>query len=177
VKLTAADAEALLRAGWAALQRGDPAEARAAFERLVEADFANPQVLLLLARACRDGGDPAAEELAVDRLLAGEPGSLRGLIGKGDCRARAGDDRAATSFYKAAMAAGAAAGELPADLAADIERIRSVCERTDNLYRDHLLASLARSGVGEEARSSRFQQSLDIMFGEKRIYLQEPTGY
>ncbi len=177
MKVAPSDAEALLRSGWAALQRGDPAEARAAFERLVEADLANPQVLLLLARACRDGGDAAAEERALDRLLAAEPGSLRGLIGKGDCRARAGDDRAATSFYRAAMAAAAAAGELPADLVAEIERVRSVCEGKDRLYRDHLLDSLERSGVGEEARSSRFQESLDIMFGEKRIYLQEPTGY
>jgi len=178
VKLSAADAEALLRSGWAALQQGDAAVARAAFERLVEAEIANPQVLLLLARACRDAGDPAAEEQALDRLLAAEPGSLRGLIGKGDCRARSGDQRAATSFYKAAIATGAAAaGELPADLASDLERIRSVCERTDHLYRDHLLDSLARSGVGEEARSGRFQESLEIMFGEKRIYLQEPTGY
>jgi aspartyl/asparaginyl beta-hydroxylase (cupin superfamily) len=177
VKLAAGEAEALLRAGWAALQRGDPAEARTAFERLVEAGIANPQVLLLLALACRNGGDPEAEEQTLDRLLASEPGSLRGLIGKGDCRARAGDDRAATSFYKAAMATGAAARELPADVAADLERIRSFCDRTGQLFRDHLLDSLARSGFGDEQRSERFQQSLDIMFGEKRIFLQEPTGY
>jgi aspartyl/asparaginyl beta-hydroxylase (cupin superfamily) len=177
VKLAAVDAEAVLRSGWAALQRGDSAEARAAFERLVRADIANPQVLLLLAKACRDCGDPAAEEQAIDRLLAAEPGNLRGLIGKGDCRSRAGDQRAATSFYKAAMAAAAGAGTLPADLAVEVERIRGLNEQAGNLYRDHLLASLARNGFGEEARSGRFQQSLDIMFGEKRIYLQEPTGY
>jgi aspartyl/asparaginyl beta-hydroxylase (cupin superfamily) len=177
MKVGAAEAEAILRSGWAALERGDAADARGAFESLVGAGLANPQVLLLLARACRESGDAQAEEKAFDSLLAAEPGNLRALIGKGDCRTRAGDDRAATSFYKATMRISGAAGELPADLAADIVRIRSVSERTDRVYRDHLLSSLARSGVGEAARSGRFQESLEIMFGDKQIYLQEPTGY
>jgi aspartyl/asparaginyl beta-hydroxylase (cupin superfamily) len=173
----AAEAEAVLRSGWAALQGGDPAAARLAFERLTGAGIVNPQILLLLARACREGGDSEAEEQAFDRLLAIEPGSLRGLIGKGDCRTGAGDDRAATSFHKAAIRAAASAGELPADLGSEIDRIRENSERAERVYREHLLASLERNGVGEGERSSRFQQSLDIMFGEKPIYLQEPTGY
>jgi aspartyl/asparaginyl beta-hydroxylase (cupin superfamily) len=177
MRLGKSEAEDLLRSGWAALQGGDPAAARAAFERLVEANLANAQVWLMLAMACRAGGDAPAEEAAIDSLLAADPRSLRGLILKGDCRGRAGDTRAATAFYKAAMQAAASAGELPPDLAAELARVEDLCGRADQDYRKHLEASLASSGFPAEERSPRFQESLDILFGEKRIYLQEPTGY
>src|SRR5687768_11508697 len=127
MKLDAREAENILRSGWAALQRGDARAARAAFERLVEANLANAQVWLLLAQACRSGGDAPAEEAAIDSLLAADPRSLRGLILKGDCRGRAGDTRAATAFYKAAIQAGGTAGELPPDLAAELARVEALC--------------------------------------------------
>jgi aspartyl/asparaginyl beta-hydroxylase (cupin superfamily) len=175
--MNTAEAEATIRLGWATLQRGGAEAARQAFERVLEAGFVNPQVLLMLASACRAGGDAAAEEQAFDRLLGSDPRSLRGLIGKGDCRSRAGDDRAATSFYKAAIQAAASISQLPADLDAELVRIRTACEEADRRYRAHLLASLDARGLGEGERSPRFQESLEIMFGEKRIYLQQPTGY
>jgi aspartyl/asparaginyl beta-hydroxylase (cupin superfamily) len=173
----ASEAEAILRSGWASLQSGDAGAARAEFERLVEAKLVNAQVWLLLAQACRAEGDSAAEEAALDGLLAGDPRSLRGLILKGDCRNRAGDTRAATSFYKAAIQVAAAHGELPADLAAEVTRARELLDRADRDYREHLLSALAERGLGEGRRGPRFQESLDIMFGEKSIYLQQPTGY
>jgi aspartyl/asparaginyl beta-hydroxylase (cupin superfamily) len=171
-----AQVEATLRLGWATLQQGGAESARKAFESVIEAGYANAQVWLLLASACRASGDEAAEEQAFDRLLAADPRSLRGLIGKGDSRSRAGDDRAASSFYKAAIGT-AAAAELPDDLKAEIARIRTACEEADRRYREHLLASLDAKGMGKEVRSPRFQESLEIMFGEKAIYLQQPTGY
>ena len=178
MRLSASESEGILRAGWASLQQGDAAAARAAFERLVEANLANAQVWLMLAQACRAGGDSAAEEAALDRLLAGDRHNIRGLILKGDCRGRAGDTRAATSFYKAAIgSAQGAAGALPPDLAAEIDRIKTSLEGADRDYRDHLESFLGKRGLGEEARSPRFQESLEIMYGEKQIFLQQPTGY
>ncbi|MBC7985567.1 MAG: aspartyl/asparaginyl beta-hydroxylase domain-containing protein, partial [Sphingomonadaceae bacterium] len=101
---TAAD-EAITREGIAALQRGDAAAARRAFESLLAAGAEPPW--LLLAQACRMTGDFPAEEAAVDRLLAGRPRDIWGLIVKADARTRAGDARAASTFYDAALKAAA----------------------------------------------------------------------
>src|SRR5687767_7923756 len=177
MRLGQSEAEDILRSGWASLQRGNAGDARSAFERLVEANLANAQVWLMLAQACRAGGDAPAEEAAIDSLLAADPRSLRGLILKGDCRGRAGDTRAATAFYKAALQAAASVGELPPDLAAEMAGVSDLCGRAAEDYSRHLEASLAAAGFPAADRSRRFQESLAILFGEKRIYLQEPTGY
>jgi Tfp pilus assembly protein PilF len=175
--MTAAEAEQTLRAGAGALQQGRLAEARAAFDQVAESGLANAQVWLLLAHTCRRQQDPDAEERALDRLLALDSNSLRGLLMKGDRRAAAGDDRAATSFYKRALAVAGALREVPADLQGELKRVGDWLAGADRRYREHLEADLARRGLGPGARSRRFQQSLDIMFGEKQPYFQQPTSY
>jgi hypothetical protein len=175
MQMNTAEAERIVRAGAEALQRGDPKTARAAFEKVTATGRANAQIWLLLAHACRSGGDQKGEEAALDQLLAVEPRNLRGLIMKGDCRAQSGDSRAATSFYKAAM--GSAAGPLPPDLAAEKARIETWLKKVDADYRLHLERSLANAGVEGAQSSQRFQQSLEILFGEKQIFLQQPSAY
>ena len=175
--LAPAEAEHLLRSGVASLQQGRLGEARAAFERVAASSLANVQVWLLLAHVCRQSGDAAAEEKALDELLALDPNSLRGLIMKGDRRAASADDRGATSFYKRAAAIAAGVRELPAELKVELERVQSWLGEADRRYRDHLEAHLERRGLAPSARTRRFQQSLDIMFGEKRPYFQQPTSY
>ena len=88
---TPEDAQRLFNAAVAALQAGRADEARRDAEALAALAPDNASVLLLLATACRATGDSAAEEAAVDRLLAQEPRAVRGLLMKGDCLARAGD--------------------------------------------------------------------------------------
>ena len=174
--LTAAEAEGIARAGAAALQQGDPGRARAQFERLVAQGAVNSQILLLLAHCCRRLEDREAEEDALDRLLASEPRSIRALIMKGDCRADASDRRLAVDFYKSAIAA-AADLNLPADLATELQRAEAAVEAADRDYNAHIETMLDTSGLPKEARSERFQQSLEILAGEKQIFLQQPTAY
>ena len=112
-QLSNQEAEALLRSGVEALRQGRPAEARALFQRVTDTGRANGQIWLLLATACRGEGDPAGEEAALDSLLALEPRMVRGHIMKGDCRFRAGDDKAALAFYESAQML-AAAQSVPA---------------------------------------------------------------
>lgn len=172
------EADALLRAGVAAMQRRDAAAARAAFERLAGFGPPVPPPWLLLAQACRLGGDGNAEARALDALLAAEPRDLRGLVMRGDLHARAGDPRAMTSFYQAALkiAAGATA-PLPPALTAELDRVRGVLVQASLGYRDHLERALAARGVGPRGRSARVQESLDILYGEKQPYFQAPTSF
>jgi len=175
--MTTAEAERLLRDGWAAVQRGEAARGRASIEQVVAAGLVKAQVLLLLAVACRAASDPAAEEGALDRLLAAEPRNLRALIMKGDARSRAGDLQAMTSFYRAALKGAPDRAALPSDVVADLVRAERACADAERMFSDHLETWLAANGFPAGERSPRFQQSLDILTGAKQIYVQQPTGY
>ncbi|HEX6374727.1 MAG TPA: aspartyl/asparaginyl beta-hydroxylase domain-containing protein [Allosphingosinicella sp.] len=170
------EAERLVREGVAALQQRRPAEARMRFERVTEAGRANPQIWLLAATACRAESDLAGEEAAIDQLLAMAPRLPRGLIMKADCRVKAGDDRAALSFYKSALRV-ADGQQLPDDLLAEVRRAVSVVEQMEAKLEAQREASLAAQGLPFGQRSPRFQQSLDILGGHKPIYTQAPTAY
>ncbi len=176
--MNATEAEALVRDAVAALQRGDPAAARAGLERVTATGLANAQIWLILASALRQLGDRSAEERALDAVLKLDPRAVRALIMKGDLKAAAGDDRGASGFYKAALrVAASGAAKLPADLAAEVERVRRASAQADQRYRAHLEGTLERAGITRGQRSKHFQQSLDILFGEKRVYLQQPSAY
>ena len=176
MQLSTQEAERLVRDGAAALQGGRPAEARGHFEKVAEAGLANAQIWLLLATACRADNDAAGEEAAVDRVLAQQPRLVRGLVMKGDCRARAGHEAAALGFYKSAL--GLAAGQqVPLDLKPELDRAEAVAVEIEARLSDKREAALEELGLPRAGRSARFQQSLDMLAGRKRIYRQEPTGY
>jgi predicted Zn-dependent protease len=67
------------QAGVAAWQRGDAAAARRAFERVVAAGRATPQLWLLLAQACEQLGDAAATHGALDQVLVADGRNLFAL--------------------------------------------------------------------------------------------------
>jgi tetratricopeptide (TPR) repeat protein len=169
-------AQILFREGIAALQQGRAAEARGRFETLGGANPANAQIWLLLAMACRAQQDGAAQEAAVDRLLALEPQNVSGLVMKADCRLRAGDEDLAVNLYKNALrfAEGQSLSQAEVD---ELRRVEEEVRRLDLRNAARIEAQLAALGFGPGQRSERFQLSLDIMAGRKRVYFQEPTGY
>jgi aspartyl/asparaginyl beta-hydroxylase (cupin superfamily) len=120
-----------------------------------------------------------SDEAEVDALLEREPGNIEALVRKGDCRFDAGDDRAATAFYRAALGAAARAQPLPDSLRPIIERAQSGIARAHAFFQRQLDTSLAASGFPEGARPERFQESLDLMLGRRHadMQLQQPTAY
>src|SRR4051794_31003320 len=176
MQLSNEEAERLVREGIEALNRGRPGDAAARFERVTQAGKSNAQIWLLLATAHRAAGDAAGEEAALDRLLAAEPRVVRGHIMKGDCRARAGDDCAAINFYKSAMLL-AGDQQLPEALAAEIRRAEAATAELEARLDLEKEKALVARGVAPGTRSPRFQESLDIMAGRKRIFVQEPSAY
>jgi aspartyl/asparaginyl beta-hydroxylase (cupin superfamily) len=134
------------------------------------------QALWANARASRAAGDQAGEVAALERLLRLEPRNLLALIRRGDCYADAGDMRSASSFYQMALRSAPAAG-IPAETAAELARARHACDQIATEYRDYLRERLARSGFDPARSSRRFAESVDLILGQKRIYLQEPRYY
>lgn len=169
-------AERLVREAVEALRQGRPGEARTRLETVAATGRASAQIWLLLATACRALEDRSGEEKALDEVLEREPQAVRALIMKADCRAAAGDDRIAAALYKKAR--GLAAGQsLPPDLTAELRRAEQAAAELDSRRVARLEAALAEEGLSPEGRSARFSQSIDIMAGRKRVFLQEPTGY
>lgn len=120
-----------------------------------------------------------SDESAIDALLQREPRNIEALVRKGDLRTEAGDDRAAIAFYKAALAAAAAAQPLPARLRDPIERAQAGVARANKLFERHLEDSLAKAGFPEGNRPPRFRESLDLLLGRRTttLQLQRPGSY
>jgi aspartate beta-hydroxylase len=170
------DARALAQSGVEALRRGDPRKARESFERIVAAGQADATTCLGLAYACRNLNDNPAAHAAVDKALALEPRNLRALILKADQLASEGDERSASSFYHVAVRIAPPAHELPAELRGELGRAQAMCERYAAQYEAFLRDRIGRR-LEERASTKRFRQSLDILFGKKQIYFQQPKSF
>jgi aspartyl/asparaginyl beta-hydroxylase (cupin superfamily) len=141
-----------------------------------QAPATNPAALAKLAREARDRGDAAAEAAALERMQAADPRNLAALIRRADLYAATGDARSASSFYLMAIRLAPASG-LPRELAADLARAKQACDRYALEYRDFLQRGLAAKGFDPARSSRRFADSVDMVLGQKRIYLQEPKYY
>ena len=137
---------------------------------------ANAAALLELARACRERGDTGGEGQALDRVLATEPRHIPALVRRADLYAAAGDARSASSFYLMALRSAPASG-VTKETAALLARAKEACDRFALDYRDYLQRSLAAKGFDPASSSPRFAQSVDLILGQKKIYLQQPKYY
>jgi tetratricopeptide (TPR) repeat protein len=171
------DARTHAQSGIESLRKGDVRKARESFERVVAAGRADASAYLGLAYACTGLKDHPAALAAVDRALALEPRNLRALILKADHLAAAGDARAASSFYRAAVNIAPPADQLPADLRGELERAQVMCGRYAAQFAAFLRERLLAQGLIERRSSARFRDSLDLLTGNKKIYFQEPRQY
>ena len=169
--------DTMIEEGVEALRQGRAKDARRLFEQAIAGGGAAPGPWFLLAQACLGEGDQKAAEVALDHTLAGQPRHLWALIMKGDCRARAGDARAAVSFYSAALKAAPLAGEIPPALAAELRRAQDFIGAADAGFTRQLDQHLQAAGIDPAAQSARFRDALDILAGKKEVFLQQPTSF
>lgn len=165
------------RAGAEALKRGDFAGAKAGFGQAVAMGAGDLGTLLGLAYGCQGVGDAGGMLVALDRVLALDPRNVRALILKGDHFGGTGDHKAATSFYRNALRAAPPAAQLPPDLVAELRRVQGLTQEYAKRFEDHLLSSLKGAGFDEGTASGRFARSLDILFGRRQVYYQQPQAY
>jgi aspartyl/asparaginyl beta-hydroxylase (cupin superfamily) len=166
-----------LRAGAEALRRGEAVRAREHFSRLLASGRNPTSALLGLAHACSALNDRPGRTAAIDRLLSIEPRNIRGLILKADDLAAAGDVRSATSFYLAAIRGAPPVEQLPSEVAAELRRAQQICDGYAAHYQSYIVNQLAERGFDPARSSPRFAQSVDIVLGRKRIFVQEPRYY
>lgn len=169
--LSRADADLLARHGLDALRRGDGPAARGAFERILSDAPDAPRPWFALAQACRLMADAAGETRALDALLKAEPRHLAGLLLMGDRKRGDGDDRAAITFYRAALNQAGVMREVPAALHPLLRQAESHCAEASARFADHLTRAVGH-GV-----SPRVAESVDLLLGRRQLYLQQPTMF
>ncbi|WP_415642017.1 aspartyl/asparaginyl beta-hydroxylase domain-containing protein [Sphingomonas antarctica] len=159
----------LAQQGLGALQRGDFAAARAAFEQVTAAGASTPRLDLLLAHATFALKDMPATIVALDAVLAAEPRNIEALMLRGD--AAAGDDRAASAYYNFALTSAAGTNPSPA-IAARLAHARAQLDAANARMLAHLRATVAGSNAGP-----RFEEAVAIVAGVKQPYFQSPTSF
>ena len=172
--MTAPDGDTLGERAKAALQRRD---ARSALDLLgqVPAGAATADTFLDKALALRLLGDFAAAVEALDGALALEPRHFLALLSKGALLERLGQRKGAAVIYKHALTVAPPVGDLPAALAAPVERARQAVAGHAAALADHLRAAVAglRADASVDALG-RFDEALAIFAGQTRAYVQEP---
>ena len=171
------DYQAIAQAGVAAWQRGDAAAARSAFDQVAEAGRASPQLWLLLAQACETLGDFTASDQALNSVLAGDPRNPYALLMKGDHQATRGDDRAANSWYNAALSSAAEIPNLPQDLVARLDHAQAAVTAATARFEAHLQDALTSNGIDSTTVAPRFGEAIDIIAGRREVFLQQPTTF
>ena len=96
---------------------------------------------------------------------------IRDLLARGQDYARAGDSRAAASFFAAALRAAAASGPLPAPLAAGLRGAEAYLREAAAAYQAHLERAVAGAQAGP-----RLDEALALLLGRTPLHL-PPVPY
>jgi aspartyl/asparaginyl beta-hydroxylase (cupin superfamily) len=171
------DRNTALRAGTAALDKGDALTARRYFESILDAGVGDARTSILLAIACQKLGDMPALHRAIDQALAFDPRNLHALLMKGDRLAATGNARAAAQFYGAAVTLASQVQNLPPVL---VDYVRRAAESRDRIHahiEQHLRKGVASAGFDERTSSRRFVQSMEMLAGRKQLFTQQPRAY
>ncbi|MGI4877954.1 MAG: aspartyl/asparaginyl beta-hydroxylase domain-containing protein [Janthinobacterium lividum] len=165
------------REGVAALSRGDPAAARTAFDAVVAAGRATPQLWLLLAQANFELDDRGQAHAALDTLLALDRANLDGMVMRGELLDRDGDTRAATTWYEAALRTADGVGGLAPITVAALDRAKAARDAAAHRFDAHLRSELTVAGVDASTVHPRFAEALAITTGAAAPYPQAPTNF
>lgn len=168
------NAAALTQTALAALSEGNPAKARDLLEQAIAAGHADVSAWLALAHARSKLGDDTGETAAIDAALALQPGDLRALLAKADHLTAGGDVRAASAFYSAALRYLPRFDQLPPQLQDGLRRAQAANQKVARELEDFVRAKLEARGLGPNHGPRRLSYAMDLLFGRKRAYVQEP---
>ncbi len=165
------DASSLLVQGLAALKARDHARAAVLLGEAATGLAADKMAWVALASAEQGRGDLAAAEAALDSQLVQHKRDVGALLFKAQLRERAGDERAATSFYRTALTQIAFDGHLPPSLQRLHDHAHAYLATTDAKFTEYLLGQID----GEP--SPAIVESIGLLTGQREIDLQRPSVF
>jgi aspartate beta-hydroxylase len=157
--------------GQRAFRNGDFQSARAAFQRIVDAEGSDPEQWINLALASRQLKDEATEERAIQRALTLDSLHLVALILRANLLERQGKTHDAARACLAVAQVSPPLERLHPDLRPAVSHALEYWEqygRDIGAFLDQHLDSYYQTFAGENLK--RFRDSLDIMVGRKRRY-------
>ncbi len=161
----------IITQGMQALAARDVARAAELLRQVASASPPEDFPWMALANAELALGQADAAEVAIDRQLVRDKRDVGALLLKGLLRERAGDARAATSFYRTAQAQMAFDGHVPPELAQLEAHAKDFLARASNDFTGHLLDELG------DNLSPAMREAVDLLTGKRRIDLQQPTMF
>ena len=167
--------EALLALGQMSLSRGDPTAALPVLQRAA-APGTHPMAELCLALAHKELGDRAAEAAAVRRSLAIDPYFYPALLHEARMLEREGRPRQAARVYRNVLTVMPERDLADPSLQRAVQHARGAVEQNMAGLERHLedaLAPLRRTRAG--VRLERFERSLEVMIGRRRMYQPQPA--
>jgi aspartate beta-hydroxylase len=158
-----------------AVRNGDTGRALDILTRAESLAPGEASVHLSRALAYRSMGNSEAALESLETVLALEPRNFLALLSKGFLLEQQGFERKAATVYRSALAVTPPADRVPPALAGAVERARQAVVSNSEALRTHLQESLAetRARFGEECLD-RFDESVDILTGKTRAYVQQP---
>lgn len=167
----------LTQAAYSALQAGNNSQAKTLFEQIIASTKAEPPHWMGLAYAVSRLGEDQAALDAVDEALKLQPQNLRAIILKADLLKQQGQSRQSLNHYSYALRLASNAQNIPDDIKQGLERAEKARAGHVDDYRSFLMDQIQSNGFSFHAGNRRFQQSLELMLGEKEIFYQNPRRY
>jgi aspartate beta-hydroxylase len=165
--------EAVLALGMGAIARGNPAQA---LEILTTAARPDPMAELYQALACKQLGDPDGEMSAITRSLNLDPYFFPALLHKGMLLERLGKRRGAAEVFGNVLKIMPPVDRLNEAFRKAQGHAQAVVDENRQSLERHLDAVLdglrARHG-----RLDRFERSVDVLLGKRRMYHSEPVNF
>jgi aspartate beta-hydroxylase len=173
---SAAELQQVADAGLQQLRRGDAGAARASFQRVIAAGVQDATLHVSLAYACQSLGDLVAAQAAAEAALTLDPQDMRALMIVAECLRSAGSDRA-LAYFHAVLRCAERAQSLSAALQGLVRQAQEAVQAYATRFESQLRADMVRAAAKHGAPSARFAQSIDMLCGQKQLYLPAPRLY
>jgi tetratricopeptide (TPR) repeat protein len=174
---TLLDPKATAQAGFEALRQARPAEALRHLDQLVGAGVADASVYFAMAIAHQRLNSAVNALKAIDQALLLAGANFQMLLLKADLLAEQGAHREASGSYLAAVRSVSPDEPLPPELSAEFERAKRCCDAYANEWESAIRKRLADSAGGASLTTTRVSDAIDILFGHKKPYPQEPRYF
>lgn len=172
-----ASPDELLDHGRRALAAGDRDRAFAIFRQLAGSALAPKIPWIALARASFEVGDAAGEAEALTARISAVRSDIGAILAMAEAKRRGGDERAAESFYKLALATASQLGNVPQPLAPALARAEAFVAETERRFAEHLFGKLDEAGLRSSTTPPRVAEALRLLSGEQQLYLQQPNMF
>jgi aspartyl/asparaginyl beta-hydroxylase (cupin superfamily) len=168
-------AEALLALSTQALARRDAQGALGLLARAAQANPRDPMIQLYIALANKELGQVEAESTAITRALSIDPYFYPALLHRGMLLERLGKRRQAAKVFRDVLKIMPSPDKRAPRFQRAVTHAEGAVQENQDSLEKHLegvLGGLRREHAG--ARLDRFERSLQVMIGRKKMYAPEP---